>query len=74
MANAIALAVSDESAAGRIYTLENHSPLRWLNGWVKSDRLLAGGRVVSVSHGRLPEPLRWVSMPNRILLLIFAHT
>jgi nucleoside-diphosphate-sugar epimerase len=60
VANAIALAVSDESAAGRIYNVGEPFTFTMAE-WVGKVGQVAGwqGRVVSASHGRLPEPLRW---------------
>lgn len=60
VADAIALAVTDERAAGRIYNVgEPHTFT--MAEWVDKVGQAAGwqGRVVFVPHGRLPEPLRW---------------
>jgi len=60
VAGAIALAVTDERAAGRIYNVgEPHTYS--MAEWVEKIGVAAGwhGRVVRVPQGRLPEPLRW---------------
>jgi nucleoside-diphosphate-sugar epimerase len=60
VADAIALAVTDERAAGQIYNVGEPFTFTMAE-WVGKVGQTAGwqGRVVSVSHGRLPEPLRW---------------
>jgi nucleoside-diphosphate-sugar epimerase len=60
IANAIALAVTDEQAAGRIYNVGEPFTFT-MSEWVEKIGQAAGwqGRVVFVPHGRLPEPLRW---------------
>ncbi len=59
MANAIALAVTDERAAGRIYNVGEPFTFT-MSEWVDKIGQVAGwqGRVVFVPRGRLPEPLR----------------
>ncbi len=59
MANAIALAVTDERAAGRIYNVGEPFTFT-MSEWVDKIGQAAGwqGRVVFVPRGRLPEPLR----------------
>jgi nucleoside-diphosphate-sugar epimerase len=60
VADAIALAVTDERAAGRIYNVGEPFTLTMAE-WVEKVGRAAGwqGRVVLVPRGRLPEPLRW---------------
>ncbi len=60
VANAIALAVSDDGAAGRIYNV-GESFTFTMAEWVGKVGQVAcwQGKIVLVSHGRLPEPLRW---------------
>ena len=60
VANAIALSVSDDSAAGRIYNV-GESFTFTMAEWVGKVGQVAcwQGKIVLVSHGRLPEPLRW---------------
>ena len=60
VANAIALAVTDERAAGRIYNVGEPFTFTMAE-WVAKIGEAAGwnGRIVRVPHGRLPEPLRW---------------
>ncbi|HEX9134849.1 MAG TPA: NAD-dependent epimerase/dehydratase family protein [Ktedonobacteraceae bacterium] len=60
VADAIALAVTDERAAGRIYTVGEPFTFTMAE-WVEKIGKTAGwqGRVVVVPRGRLPEPLRW---------------
>ena len=60
VADAIAMAVTDDRAAGRIYNVGEPFTFTMAE-WVGKVRQTAGwqGRVVSVSNGRLPEPLRW---------------
>src|SRR5215211_5607174 len=60
IASAIALAVADESAAGRVYNVgEADPPSR--AGWVREIGRAAGwdGEVVAVPENRLPEHLDW---------------
>jgi nucleoside-diphosphate-sugar epimerase len=60
VAEAIALAVEDGRAAGRIYNVGE--PFTYtMAEWVTMIGKIAGweGEVVKVPHGRLPEPLRW---------------
>ena len=60
VAVAIALAVTDERAAGRIYNVGEPYTLT-MSEWVDRIGHVAGwnGRVVFVPAGRLSEPLRW---------------
>jgi nucleoside-diphosphate-sugar epimerase len=60
VADAIAMAVTDDRAAGRIYNVGEPFTFTMAE-WVGKVGRTAGwqGRVVSVSNGRLPEPLRW---------------
>ena len=60
VADAIAMAVTDDRAAGRIYNVGEPFTFTMAE-WVGKVGQTAGwqGRVVSVSNGRLPEPLRW---------------
>ncbi len=60
VADAIALAVQDERATGRIYNI-GESFTFTMAEWVTIVGKVAGwqGRVVTVPHGQLPEPLRW---------------
>ncbi len=60
VADAIALAVTDERAAGRIYNVGEPFTITMAE-WVEKVGKAAGwqGRVVLVPRGRLPEPLRW---------------
>jgi nucleoside-diphosphate-sugar epimerase len=60
VAVAIALAVTDERAAGRIYNVGEQYTLT-MSEWVDRIGRVAGwnGRVVFVPAGRLSEPLRW---------------
>src|SRR5579864_1279230 len=60
VAAAIALAVTDERAAGRIYNVGEPFTFSMAE-WIAKIGEAAGwqGKVVTVSHGRLPEPLRW---------------
>jgi len=60
VAAAIALAVTDERAAGRIYNVGEPFTFTMAE-WVGKIGQVAGwqGRIVLVPPGRLPEPLRW---------------
>ena len=60
VANAIALTVSDERAAGRIYNVGEPFTFTMAE-WVGQVGQTAGwqGSIVLVSHGGLPEPFRW---------------
>ncbi len=60
VADAIALAVTGERAAGRIYNVGEPFTFTMAE-WVNKIGQAAGwqGRVVLVPRGRLPEPLRW---------------
>lgn len=60
VAGAIALAVTNERAAGRIYNVGEPFTFTMAE-WVEMVGKAAGwqGRVVLVPRGRLPEPLRW---------------
>ena len=60
VASAIALAVADESAAGRVYNVGEADPPSWA-GWVREIGRAAGwdGEVVAVPENRLPEHLDW---------------
>ena len=60
VADAIAMAVTDDRASGRIYNVGEPFTFTMAE-WVGKVGQTAGwqGRVVSVSNGRLPEPLRW---------------
>ncbi len=60
VADAIALAVTGERAAGRIYNVGEPFTFTMAE-WVDKIGQTAGwqGRVVLVPRGRLPEPLRW---------------
>jgi nucleoside-diphosphate-sugar epimerase len=60
VAAAIALAVTDERAAGRVYNVGEAEPLPWAE-WVREIGRAAGwsGEVVSVAEDRLPEHLDW---------------
>ncbi len=60
VAGAIALAVTDERAAGRIYNVGEPFTFTMAE-WVGKIGQAAGwqGRVAFVPRGRLPEPLRW---------------
>jgi len=60
VADAIALAVTDERASGRIYNV--CEPFTYsMAAWIEKIGEAAGwqGRIVRVAQGRLPEPLRW---------------
>ena len=60
VADAIALAVADERASGRIYNV--CEPFTYsMAEWIEKIGEAAGwqGRIVRVPQGRLPEPLRW---------------
>ena len=59
VAGAIALAVTDERAAGRIYNVCEpiaYSMAEWIE--MIGEAVAWHGRIVRVPHGRLPEPLR----------------
>ena len=60
VADAIAMAVTNDRASGRIYNVGEPFTFTMAE-WVGKVGQTAGwqGRVVSVSNGRLPEPLRW---------------
>jgi nucleoside-diphosphate-sugar epimerase len=60
VADAIALAVTDQRSAGQIYNVGEPFTFT-MTEWVVLIGKIAGwqGRVVTVPHGRLPEPLRW---------------
>jgi nucleoside-diphosphate-sugar epimerase len=60
VADAIALAVTDQRSAGQIYNVGEPFTFT-MTEWVALIAKIAGwqGRVVTVPHGRLPEPLRW---------------
>ena len=60
VADAIALAVTDDRSAGQIYNVGEPFTFTMAE-WVEKIGVIAGwhGRVVTVPHGRLPEPLRW---------------
>jgi nucleoside-diphosphate-sugar epimerase len=60
VADAIALAVIDKRAIGRIYNVGEPFTFTMME-WVTLVGKNAGweGKVVKVPHGRLPEPLRW---------------
>ncbi len=60
VADAIALAVTNERAAGRIYNIGEPFTFTMAE-WVALVGKIAGWqeRIVTVPHGRLPEPLRW---------------
>ncbi len=60
VASAIALAVTDERAADRVYNVGEAEPLPWAE-WVREIGLAAGwdGKVVAVPEDRLPEHLDW---------------
>jgi len=60
VADAIALAVTDRRSAGQIYNVGEPFTFSMAE-WVTLIGKIAGwqGTVVSVPHGRLPEPLRW---------------
>jgi nucleoside-diphosphate-sugar epimerase len=60
VADAIALAVTDERSTGRIYNVGEPFTFS-MTEWIALIGKIAGwqGRVVSVPHGRLPEPLRF---------------
>jgi nucleoside-diphosphate-sugar epimerase len=60
VADAIALAVTDQRSAGQIYNVGEPFTFTMAE-WVALIGKIAGwkGRVVTVPHGRLPEPLRW---------------
>jgi nucleoside-diphosphate-sugar epimerase len=60
VAGAIALAVTDERSAGQIYNVGEPFTFTMAE-WIDLIGRVAGwqGRVVTVPHGLLPEPLRW---------------
>jgi nucleoside-diphosphate-sugar epimerase len=60
VAAAVALDVTDERAAGRVYNVGEAEPLPWA-GWVREIGRAAGwnGEVVAVPEDRLPEHLDW---------------
>jgi len=60
VADAISLAVTDRRSAGQIYNVGEPFTFSMAE-WVALIGKIAGwqGTVVSVPHGRLPEPLRW---------------
>ena len=60
VASAIALAVADERAAGRVYNVGEAEPLPWAE-WVREIGRAAGwnGEVVVVRENRLPKHLDW---------------
>ena len=60
VASAIALAVTDERAAGRIYNVGEAEPLPWAE-WVREIGRAAGwdGEVVAVPEDLLPQHLDW---------------
>ncbi|MGZ3617915.1 MAG: NAD-dependent epimerase/dehydratase family protein [Ktedonobacteraceae bacterium] len=60
VADAIALAVTDDRSAGQIYNVGEPFTFTMAE-WVEKIGAIAGwqGRVVTLPHGRLPEPLRW---------------
>jgi nucleoside-diphosphate-sugar epimerase len=60
VADAIALTVTDERSAGQIYNIGEPFTFAMAE-WITLIGKIAGwqGRVVTVPHGRLPEPLRW---------------
>ena len=60
VASAIALAVTDERAAGRVYNVGEAEPLPWAE-WVREIGHAAGwnGEVVTVPEDRLPKHLDW---------------
>ncbi len=60
VADAIALAVTDGRSAGQIYNVGEPFTFTMAE-WIALIGKIAGwqGRVVTVPHGRLPEPLRW---------------
>ncbi len=60
VADAIALAVTDQRSTGRIYNVGEPFTFT-MTEWIALIGKIAGwqGRVVTVPHGSLPEPLRW---------------
>jgi nucleoside-diphosphate-sugar epimerase len=60
VADAIALAVSDERSTGRIYNVGEPFTFTMAE-WIALIGKIAGwqGRISTVPHGRLPELLRW---------------
>ncbi len=60
VADAIALAVTDGRSAGEIYNVGEPFTFTMAE-WIALIGKITGwqGRVVTVPHGRLPEPLRW---------------
>ena len=60
VASAIALAITDERAAGRVYNVGEEDPPSWA-GWVRGIGRAAGwdGEVVAVPDDRLPGHLDW---------------
>lgn len=60
VAGAIALAVTDERSAGQIYNVGEPFAFTMAE-WIGQIGRITGwqGRIVTVPHGRLPEPLRW---------------
>ena len=60
VADAIALAVTDDRSAGQIYNVGEPFTFTMAE-WVALIGIIAGwqGRVITVPRGRLPEPLRW---------------
>jgi len=60
VADAIALAVQDERAAGRIFNVAEPFTFT-IAEWLTLVGKIAGwqGSIVTISKGRLPEPLRW---------------
>jgi nucleoside-diphosphate-sugar epimerase len=60
VASAIALAVTDERAASRVYNVGEAEPLPWAE-WVREIGRAAGwdGKVVAVPEDRLPQHLDW---------------
>jgi len=74
VADAIALAVTDDRSAGQIYNVGEPFTFTMAE-WVEKIGVIAGwhGRVVTVPRGRLPEPLRWDINAEQDIVVDSSH-